>query len=176
MSLIVEDGSVVANAASYATVAQFKAYSDDYGFSYAAFTDTQIEQFLRKGARYLVQSYRARWKGIRKIATQTLDWPRSGCNTEPMSLGSRWAAYYLVANTIVPTEVVNANIIMAQKTSDGTDLFADGTQRAAKKQVDPISIEYQVGSPQRIQFDAVEALLAPFLQSIGGVSIPLARG
>lgn len=176
MTLVVETGAIVAGAESFASVAQFKTYSTNFGFSYTTLSDAQIEVALRQATRYLTQEFRMRWKGIRVNAAQALDWPRSGVNTEPTSIGSRWAAYYLVPNDIVPTEVVNACIIMAQKASAGTDLFPDGTQKTIQETVGPITTKYADGSPQRVQYDAVESLLAVLLTSVGGVSVGLVRG
>mgnify|MGYP001583987326 CR=1 FL=1 len=76
--LTVEDGSVVTGAEAYASVAAYKAYSDLYGVSYSAYTDTQLETYLRQGARFLQQSFRQRWKGVRVSYLQVLDFPRYG--------------------------------------------------------------------------------------------------
>jgi len=37
-------------------------------------------------------------------------------------------------------------------------------------------MKYEQGSSQRMRFDAVEAMLAPFLSSLGGVNVGLVRG
>lgn len=176
MSLLVEDGSVVVGAEAFASVAAFKTYSDNFGFAYAAFTDTQIEVALRLGARFMQQSFRLRWKGIRRIATQALDWPRAGVSTEPVAYGAHSSWRYIVQPDVVPVEVSDANIILAQKALSGTDLFPDATQKASQETIGPITVKYEQGSAQRVQFDAVEALLAPFLSSLGGVAVGLVKG
>ena len=53
---------------------------------------------------------------------------------------------------------------------------ADGTQRASQETVGPITVKYEQGSPQRVQFDAVTALLAVYLTGSRGVCVPLVRG
>ena len=176
MALIVEDGSVVAGADSYASLALFKTYSDNFGFDYSAMTDTQIEQCLRKATVYMVQKYRSRWKGIRVQRLQSLDWPRTGVSTEPSSVGTRQATWYLIENFVVPLDVQNACILMAQKAFIDGDLYPDGTQRAAKETVGSISVEYVPGSLQRVQYDAVEALLAVYLLSTGNICVGMTRG
>ena len=176
MSLIVETGAIVAGAESYATVAQFKTYSTNFGFNYAALSDTNIEVALRQATLYLTQQYRTLWKGVRRLATQSLDWPRAGVSTEPVTYGQHYSARYIVPPDTVPTEVVNACIIMAQKASAGVDLFPDGTQKTTQETIGPITVKYTDGSPQRVQYDAVESLLAVLLTSVGGVSVSLVRG
>lgn len=167
MSLTVEDGSVVAGAESFASVAAYKAYSDLYGVAYSAYTDTQIETYLRQATRYMQQSFRQRWKGTRVSPLQVLDFPRYGSVVD---------RYYIVASTTVPVDVVNACIILAQKVAAGTDLFPDATQKASQETIGPITVKYEQGSSQRAQFDAVEALLAPYLSSLGGMSVGLVKG
>lgn len=167
MALVVETGSIVAGAEAYASVAAYKAYSDLYGVSYSAYTDAQIETYLRQATRYLQQSFRQRWKGVRVSSAQVLDFPRYGIIVDQ---------YYAVASTTVPVDVVNANIILAQKVAAGTDLFPDATQKASQETIGPITVKYEQGSSQRAQFDAVEALLAPYLSSLGGVSVGLVKG
>ena len=174
MALIVETGVGLANSESYASVAELKTYWDNFGLSYAAFSDTQLEQHLRKGTRYMVQKYRLRWKGVRTSSTQALDWPRSGVATEPGALG--YGGLYVVDPNTVPTDIKNACIIMANKSSAGVDLFADGTQKAVEETIGPITVKYEQGSSQRVQYDSVSALLAPYLSSVGGVSVSLVKG
>jgi len=176
VALIVEDGTRVPGAEAFSSVATFKMQSDNFGYDYSAFTDTQIEVALRKGCLYLKQDYRMRWKGVRYSATQPQDWPRSAVSTETGYYGNSYSYRYLVPPNVVPVEVVSANIILAQKVLSGTELFPDGTQKTAQETIGPITVKYEQGSSQRIQFDAVEALLAPFLSSLGGVNVQLVRG
>jgi len=170
VALIVETGAGVAGAESLASVAQFKTESTNFGFDYSAFTDTQIEVALRKGCLFMRQEYRMRWKGYVVLATQAQDWPRCGVSTEPARM------YYFTPSDTVPAEVVSANIILAQKVLSGTELFPDSTQKAAQETIGPITVKYEQGSSQRMRFDAVDALLAPFLSSLGGVNVGLVRG
>ena len=174
MALIVENGTGLATAESYSSVAEYKTYADNFGVSYAAFTDTQLEQFLRQATRYMGQMYRMRWKGYRVTSTQSLDWPRAGVSTVESS--SYIYGRYVVATDIVPADIKNANNILAQKASAGVDLFADGTQRVKREKIGPIESEYEQGSLQRIQYDSVLALISPYLGSVGNGSIQLVKG
>ena len=178
MALVVELGTGSATAESLASVADFKTYSDNFGFSYAAFTDTQLEQFLRQGTRYLEMQFRLRWKGVRTTTVQVLSWPRAGVVPEIGNSGATTRGYYgryVVDPNTIPPEVKYACIIMAQKASAG-DLYADRTQVAEQETIGPITVKYAPGSEQRTQYDSVTALLAPFLSSVGGVSVGLVKG
>ena len=177
MPLLVETGSGASNSDSLASVASFKAYSGDFGFDYSAYTDTQIEVALRTATRYLGQRYRTSWKGFRTTGTQALDWPRYSVFTDNSGWGLHggYRSYqFLIPNNVVPTDVVHACCILAQKSITGTDLFADGTQKTSEKTVGPITVKYEQGSPQRKQFDS--ALLAVYLTSTTGICVPLVRG
>jgi hypothetical protein len=78
MALIVEDGTGLANAESYVSVAAATTYHANVGnTAWAAITsDTTKEQLLRKATDYMVAQYRLQYAGCRRYSTQSLDWPR----------------------------------------------------------------------------------------------------
>lgn len=78
MSIIVEDGTGLANAESYVSVANADAYHASIGNSTWTGTDPVKETALRRAVRYLDGSYRLRFKGIKNKSTQALEWPRAG--------------------------------------------------------------------------------------------------
>ena len=167
MTLIVEDGSVVASAESYVAVAQFKTYCDNRGISYAATTDAQIEQNARKAFDYMLQRYRGVWKGYRKDATQVGDWPRSFVYLEPGSYP------YLVSEDSIPFEVRNAQCeLMVRVVS--ADLMPDSGQLEQSVTVGPISVTYNPNaiSPDPV-YGVVDGYLKPYL--IGGGAVVATR-
>ncbi len=85
MAFTVEDGTGLAAANAYVSVADFKAYHDDRLNDYSAFTDPQIEDAIVKGTDYMDRRYRNRFIGRRKevdrsttatTPAQRLEWPR----------------------------------------------------------------------------------------------------
>lgn len=80
MTLTVETGVGLADAESYASVAEFKAYAAKVGYDYTTptYTDTQIEQALRRATVWLDAKYRDQFQGTWTVSTQALEWPRSG--------------------------------------------------------------------------------------------------
>jgi hypothetical protein len=76
MALAVQnDSGTVAGANSYVTLAEFKAYHDDRGNSYAAYSDAQMTSACIRATDYI--DGRFRYKGYRVNGTsQTTQWPR----------------------------------------------------------------------------------------------------
>lgn len=73
MPIVVEDGSGLANANSYASHAGYVAYWTERG-AVPAEAQAVIEAALIKATDYL--GIRFTWKGIRSTSSQALDWPR----------------------------------------------------------------------------------------------------
>lgn len=176
MALIVETGAVVAGAESYISVTDADTHHSNFGnTAWAALTTTAKEQYLRRATQHMLQMYRPRWKGYRKDASQVLDWPRSFVYLEPFVHGAVGSWPFLVSDTIVPNEVKTACADLALKASTET-LLPDGTQQVAEETVGPITVKYDQYSPANKQYFAIDAILSPYLNSIGGISVALTRG
>jgi hypothetical protein len=154
MALIVEDGTGLANAESYASVAEFKTYHANIGNDVTLITDTTIEQLLRRATQYMVAVYRSRWQGRRTLSTQALDFPRYDVVVEG----------YSVESNIVPLEVKNACCELALKANSAT-LLADQTQKVIREKVDVIEVEYSEFSPSQTRYSQIDNLLSVFLSS-----------
>jgi len=105
MTIIVEDGSIVANANSYATAAELSAYADLRGVTIS--TDESV--LLIKAMDWLDQ-YANRWKGDRTDDDQVLEWPR-------INVILYDAGPYLGQNTI-PAELKNLQMTVALAAAD----------------------------------------------------------
>jgi hypothetical protein len=76
MSLIVEDGTGVAGAISYASVEDARAYAAERGLVLPV-DDAAVEVLLVRACDYL-ESLESQYKGVRTTpGTQALAWPRS---------------------------------------------------------------------------------------------------
>lgn len=163
MALITEDGTGLANAESYISVADADTRHTNLGngaWTDASVTTAQKEAALRKATIYMVQAYRERWTGYRvKIAPtmQALDWPRYGVEVD----------HFPVHYDIVPADVANACADLALKALAG-DLAPDLSQAVVREKVGPIETEYNRGSPQFTRYRAIDMMLAPYLT--GGAS------
>lgn len=176
MSLIVEDGTIVAGAESYISVTDASTYHSNRGnTAWAALTSDAVrEQCLRKATDYMLQAYRGVWKGQRVSSAQALDWPRYSVYTEdldaPLSYGD---TAFLVASNIVPTEVKNACAELALKSATAS-LNPDLGKDIISQTVGPISTTYKDSSPQQKRYQAIDMMLRPYLD-FNGVNIRVVR-
>ena len=168
MALIVENGTGLATAESYCSVAEATAYFSNIGnASWAALaSDAVREQCLRKATTFMLGRYRPKWAGNRKTIGQALDWPRSLCPIKdaPNFYGST-ASFYDDAS--VPAEVKNACASLALRAATA-DLLADQTRMKSSVTVGAISTVYDPYSPIAKQYREVDAMILPFLKSNGG--------
>lgn len=164
MALIVEDNTGLANAESYLSVVDFKSYCDKWGYSYAGNTDTVIEQKLRLATAYIDTIFR--YKGIRFVSTQMLEFPRSSLID--------WSGYE-VAN--VPARVIKACAELAYK-SFSESLYADLDRggRIASESVGPISVSYAADAPAGKMYRFAEQLLGPYIRKDGDFMNPPSYG
>lgn len=163
MSLIVEDGTIIAGAESYLSVADADIYHANRGAAaWAALGTPAKEQALRKATDFMLGSYRSRWKGYRKDGTQTLDWPRTFVYLEPFVHGIVGTYPYLVSDLIVPVEVKNACAELALIAS-ATPLAPNLTRSKLRVRVGPIETEYEKGAPEYTRFRAVDLMLSIYL-------------
>jgi hypothetical protein len=174
MPLIVENGTGLATAESYASVAEADTRLAAYGFTaWAALATAAKETALRVATDYMVNSYRTRWKGYRVKTTQALDWPRNYVEI-PDALTSSYGGATYYDSTIVPAEVKAACIDLAYKTTQGVELAPDLDQAQKRVKVGPIEVEYDTAGNQATVFRAVESKLRPLLNG-GGAMARLVR-
>ena len=176
MSLIVENGTIVAGAESYISVADADTYFTNRGnATWAALTTEVKEQLLRKSTDYLVQAYRTKWSGYRVSAEQTLDWPRNFVIREDFQAAQlngfqMIGGNYYYANNIVPTEVKTACAEMAVKANSG-DLSPDLSRKTTREKVDSLEVEYSEYGVEYVRYRAIDNLLAPFIDGGGSGAI-----
>lgn len=83
-TFVVEDGTGLATANAYVSVADattyFENYSDPSAWDLASTADQ--ETALRMATQWIDNRFRGRWKGTPILGTQRLAWPRSGVVNE----------------------------------------------------------------------------------------------
>lgn len=164
MALIVEDGSIVAGAESYVSVADADVYHVARGNTAWTGDETAKEALLRKATDYMLQVYGLRWKGDRVSSDQALDWPRVGV-----------VAYgFDVASDVVPDAVANACAELALRAIAG-DLIPDTTRRTLREKVGPIEVEYDPNAPMVPDYQAIDNMLAAYLRGGSGLFRPVVR-
>lgn len=164
MTITVEDGTGLADAETFISVADADTYHSRRGnTTWASLTTDEKEQALRRAADYMEQVYRMRWAGYRKTTTQALSWPRYDVPLEDVGYGY---AYY--DSDSVPQIVKNACAELAWRAA-AEELAPDIEQRVTREKIGPIETEYAEHGPQYKQFRAIDNMLAPVLASVGGV-------
>lgn len=182
MPLVIEDGTGVATANSYATVAEFVAFYVDRGNTVLAEADTdQIEAALVKGSDYLQQKFRLLWNGARATETQRLDWPRRGVavpdffdpfyrdiSNVPLSFQDT----LFIAENEVLYEAKVAQMLVAAETFDAagasTGVIQPSLGRTTKREkLGVLEVEYfdqaQGSSRQTTKYWNVEQTVEPFI-------------
>lgn len=163
MALIVEDGTVVAGAESYISVADANTYFTAHGAP-ATWTGAEEvkETALRMATQFLDATYGGRWKGERFDEDQVLDWPRDSVEIDGE----------LVEETPLPTVLKHACAELAHRHLTETgglmpDVAAEDRQVASEADsVGPISTSksYVGGKPTTKRFTIVENLLRRILR------------
>lgn len=171
MALIVEDGTGLVDAESYASEAAADLYFAARGnpLTWTTLTTAQKEQWLRQGTEFMDLEFGARWKGRRVTQLQALDWPRSGVNDE---------SGFTIGSDSVPIQLERATIEMAHRQAiDQTDLMPDLDTSANIKrerlEVGPIELDttYAGSSNQQAAFVKVEKMIRELVTFLGASGI-----
>jgi hypothetical protein len=164
MSLIVENGTGLSTAESYASVSSADTRLTSLGnTTWSTITTAEKEEALRRATRYMVQSYRSRWIGARSTSVQALDWPRTWVMID---------GYPINAN-VVPADISNACIDLALKAAAG-DLAPDLDRTVIREKVGPLETEYAPHGTEYVRYRSIDMALAPYLNG-GGPMMALAR-
>ncbi|MBL4941121.1 MAG: hypothetical protein JKY81_05590 [Colwellia sp.] len=161
--LIIEDGSVVADANSWVTDAEYKAFAKLKGYSVPA-TQPDREANLANAYDFINMTYEQRLQGGRVTPqTQTGVLPRNGM-----------IAYNaFVGNDEIPNDFKNAQMLAAFSINDGVDTNAVKTDAdlASFTVVGVYAETYQANSntPTLAQMPAVSRTLTPYTNAgLGG--------
>jgi len=117
-TIIVEDGSIVANANSYVSLIEADTYFTNTGNLGWAGTDDFKNQNLINACAALDASYGQNYISyLRDNTSQTLLWPREQV----------WDRHYRRINTgVIPQALKNAQFEMALLAQNGVDLYPEG--------------------------------------------------
>lgn len=194
MSIIVEDGTVVAGANSYVTRAEtndyFKCTNDTV---WSSVTNNDKDAAIINASRYLQQMYRLKWLGSRVEPAQAIDWPRSGVpvvdyfdpfsNSAPVSLS--FQNTYFIPENEIPQEVKDAQMLLARSQIDdsgGLTVRLQGPlgRQTSKEKVGSLEVHYMTpeeggSARQTIQYWDAKKRIEPFLNPAFGTNGILSR-
>lgn len=165
MTIIVEDGTGIANANSYVTRAELIAYAVARGIVIADAPASDV--FLINAMDYL-ESLRLRYVGTRTYDDQILSWPRTGVTIDGIDLDENE----------IPAQLKNAEMQLAIYASQGVVLMPTVTSAFVKREkVGPIETEYSetINTSSQPFLPLIDAMLEQLLSDGGGLAITTFR-
>jgi hypothetical protein len=184
MALIVEDGTVVADANSFVSVAEADTFFENQQSTLwiETATDEAKEAALVKAALYMQQKFRMLWMGSIIDATQSLSWPRRGVPVQDffdpfytnVNVPRSFQNTYYIAENVIPEEVKQCQLLLAINTLDSSGQ-ATGSLQAAfgrktkREKAGELEVEYMTaeegGNTAQTQtyWDAMK-IVEPFLR------------
>lgn len=169
MPLIVEDGSIVANADSYVSLADARTLAARYNLSLPA-DDNDAEAALRNGVIY-IGLLEPMMCGSRVSHLQELSFPRRGVTLYE----------YPVAIDSIPSQVIRAQVIAAVEYGKGTDVrgSTDGRATSMERVEGAVTVQYfnNGASGATTTITAADDALRPLLCGLNtGFSFNVYRG
>ena len=166
MALIIEDGSIVANATSYATLAEIRAYALTRGVTLSA-VDSTLEVMAIKAMDY-IEARHQQFKGKIVLETQELQWPRRYV----------YINGYLIGTDTIPKQLKQAQAQLVMEISNGVELYPvlNTEQFVVSEKIDVIETTYseRYGTPGSPGLPNVDRLLDVLLNG-GGVQFNTVR-
>ena len=160
MALVVESGSGLVNAESYASVAEADAYLAAFrpSTAWTAATTDAKEQRLRQATQWLDNKFS--WKGRKYTKEQALDWPRSYVQDSE--------GFDLDVN-VIPTDLKRATIEAAVRALAGEldPDFTAGRISSLSESVGPISrsVSYIGGQEETPSYSIIEKIVKDLTES-----------
>lgn len=169
MALIVEDGTIVTNADSWVSRADYIAYALTLGVTIAD-TDAADVQLVKAGE--YINRHEDNLKGYLVDRNQSMKFPRYDL----------WIEGFSWTHEEIPRQVILAQMAFALDLNDGIDLYnrpVNPNLAVTRERVEgAIDISYAVGenAPQKLgRTSTGDALLASLLRSNGLYSVSLER-
>jgi hypothetical protein len=166
MSLIVEDGTIVAFADSYVSRADYIAYAQQQG---VVVPDTdETDSHLVRAARF-IDSMELRLKGTRVDRDQPMAYPRKNLVID----GYPWA------EDEIPRQVILAQMATSLDIASGVDPYNRGFELPVIEERVEGAVSVKYASPTTVSKLGVQstatALLRSLMKSSGLFSVPLVR-
>lgn len=161
ITLIVEDGSNVIDANTYANIQMARAYANSRPGLVFPVDNNEVAKMLISGMDY-IESKACDYQGEPTYENQSLSWPRKCV----------FINCQLLAEDVIPKQLIAAQIQLAMAINSGVDIFPNvqATDFIIEETVGPITTKYS--DPTKVgygdlspQLTAVNASLAQLFQS-----------
>jgi len=158
-TLIKEDGSTVANANSYVSVAELTAYLSDRGLTWSGTAGAE-DAVLIRAMDYLES---VSFIGTRASKDQPLQWPRDNVYIDGFSYTA----------TEIPALVQKAQMEVAASIDAGNDPNAAIGRETKREKVGDVEVEYQDGAKESAELVSINRILQKISDSIvsSGVAV-----
>lgn len=176
-TLVVEDGSGLPNATSYATLStiatELGLYADPAdSTAWIAKTEAEQDNIARQSTLYLDRTYHLSWKGTKKTRAQRLDWPRHNVIDND--------GWYIDSDSL-PHQLVTALALLCGKVASGEQLDVDQSATEIMSEsvsAGPVSrsVTYSTAKKEGKKFTLVADVLQPLLAGYGTYLGPATRG
>lgn len=159
-SFVVENGTGLSNATSYASVADADAYfviDRVFCETWAAINPTDKEYRLAWATRILDQ--KVRWNGIKTVEDSALSWPRSGvCDRNGIPIDSG----------VIPTQLKQALFELAKYITSEDVTTGRGVDYIKRLTLDVLEVEYMDDSSQ----SSFPSIIPSILRGLGTYAVP----
>jgi hypothetical protein len=154
MTLIIEDGTQVANANTYVSDAEYVAYAAARGKTIASTADNREIQLI-KSMDY-IEAFRSKFKGDKVAQTQSLQWPRYNVEIDG----------FYIDSDVIPQELKDAEMEAAIYINSSEILISGTTQNIQREKLDKLEIAYFSGGSYEVtRTDTVDAKLDILLKN-----------
>lgn len=159
MALIIEDGSIVANANSYVTTTELTNYATARGITIT----TDEEELLIRAMDYIET---LSFIGIKRTHDQELQWPRVDVIIDE----------WLFAIDDIPEELKKGQIEVALAIDNGQDPQADISRLKESVKVGEIAVSYEKGQATTMVRKISNSLYKLLEMGLSGGSFTVLRG
>lgn len=164
MALLVENGTGIAGAESYTSVADAQVRAVLFNWDFPT-DEAEAEQVLRQGALYLEQ-FRNRYQSVKLVDDQGLQFPRVAVYIDGI----------LQDPAPIPQLLIDAQVRAASVSYGGGNLFATGLN-ASSKSVGDVSLSYGGGKADNSAWMGdVQIFLKPLFKDAANGSAEFAVG
>ena len=166
LTLVVEDGSGLSTANSYATEAQGDSYHDGhlYATSWTGATSANKEAALVMATRLLDENID--WTGRKFDEDQALDWPRSGTSDRDG---------YAIDHDEIPASLANATAELARWLIDSDRTAEAGTEGFRRLKADTLEMEIDKTDRAGVLPRVVVRMIRHLGRPVGGIAAPVVR-
>lgn len=164
--LIVEDGSIVADANSYVTYDYALAYHALRGNSaWAAGSEINQQYAIIRATQAVDSIYKGKWKGTpTEYGTQELEWPRQNVDVNGTELD----------DDLIPAALKKAVCEAALRELAGANSMTPDLDRGGeikRVKADTVEVEYMDGANSTTTFTAIDGLLADLVTGTSASNI-----